>query len=161
MTGTEGNRFDRSMAEPLELKKTLNLPKTDFLMKASLPQNEPKQLDAWQDSWFEEGMRIFYIVPRAMIDSVLPLEVTPAPATTARVFVGRVEVLSPWGQQSLQRALSTGSIDTLAKFGRFLYPFLTQLHATGAVVPSRATEQYLQRAYMKVAKEFNSASCVR
>jgi isoleucyl-tRNA synthetase len=36
------------MAEPLELKKTLNLPKTDFPMKASLPQNEPKQLAAWQ-----------------------------------------------------------------------------------------------------------------
>jgi isoleucyl-tRNA synthetase len=38
------------MAEPLELKKTLNLPKTEFPMKASLPQNEPKQLSAWQDS---------------------------------------------------------------------------------------------------------------
>src|SRR5277367_2759795 len=38
------------MAEPLELKKTLNLPKTDFPMKAGLPQNEPKQLAAWQDS---------------------------------------------------------------------------------------------------------------
>jgi isoleucyl-tRNA synthetase len=38
------------MAEPLELKKTLNLPKTNFPMKASLPQNEPKQLAAWQDS---------------------------------------------------------------------------------------------------------------
>jgi isoleucyl-tRNA synthetase len=36
------------MAEPLELKKTLNLPKTDFPMKAGLPQNEPKQLAAWQ-----------------------------------------------------------------------------------------------------------------
>src|SRR5579871_4675654 len=36
------------MAEPLELKKTLNLPKTDFPMKASLPQNEPKQLAARQ-----------------------------------------------------------------------------------------------------------------
>jgi isoleucyl-tRNA synthetase len=38
------------MAEPLELKKTLNLPKTDFPMKASLPQNEPRQLAAWQDA---------------------------------------------------------------------------------------------------------------
>ena len=37
------------MAEPLELKKTLNLPKTDFAMKANLPQNEPKQLAAWQE----------------------------------------------------------------------------------------------------------------
>jgi isoleucyl-tRNA synthetase len=38
------------MAEPLELKKTLNLPKTEFPMKAGLPQNEPKQLAAWEES---------------------------------------------------------------------------------------------------------------
>ena len=38
------------MSEPLDLKKTLNLPKTDFPMKASLPQNEPKQLAAWYES---------------------------------------------------------------------------------------------------------------
>jgi isoleucyl-tRNA synthetase len=37
------------MREPLELKKTLNLPKTDFPMKAGLPQNEPKQLAEWQE----------------------------------------------------------------------------------------------------------------
>jgi isoleucyl-tRNA synthetase len=37
------------MLEPLELKKTLNLPKTDFPMKAGLPQNEPKQLVAWDE----------------------------------------------------------------------------------------------------------------
>ena len=42
------------MAEPLELKKTLNLPKTDFPMKASLPQNEPKQLAAWEESHLYE-----------------------------------------------------------------------------------------------------------
>jgi isoleucyl-tRNA synthetase len=42
------------MAEPLELKKTLNLPKTDFPMKASLPQNEPKQLAAWEEGHLYE-----------------------------------------------------------------------------------------------------------
>jgi isoleucyl-tRNA synthetase len=42
------------MAEPLELKKTLNLPKTDFPMKAGLPQNEPKQLAAWQEEHLYE-----------------------------------------------------------------------------------------------------------
>jgi len=42
------------MAEPLELKKTLNLPKTDFPMKASLPLNEPKQLAAWQEAHLYE-----------------------------------------------------------------------------------------------------------
>jgi len=33
---------------PSELKDTLNLPKTDFAMKANLPQNEPKRLDFWR-----------------------------------------------------------------------------------------------------------------
>jgi isoleucyl-tRNA synthetase len=33
---------------PQELKATLNLPKTDFSMKANLPQNEPKQLERWE-----------------------------------------------------------------------------------------------------------------
>jgi isoleucyl-tRNA synthetase len=42
------------MAEPLELKKTLNLPKTEFSMKASLPQNEPKQLATWEESHLYE-----------------------------------------------------------------------------------------------------------
>jgi isoleucyl-tRNA synthetase len=41
-------------AETLDLKKTLNLPKTDFPMKASLPLNEPKQLAAWQESHLYE-----------------------------------------------------------------------------------------------------------
>jgi isoleucyl-tRNA synthetase len=47
------------MAEPLELKKTLNLPKTDFPMKASLPQNEPKQLAAWQqENLYERILKV-------------------------------------------------------------------------------------------------------
>ncbi len=36
------------MQAPLELKKTLNLPRTDFSMKANLPQNEPKWLERWE-----------------------------------------------------------------------------------------------------------------
>ncbi len=33
---------------PLELKATINLPKTAFPMKANLPQNEPKMLARWE-----------------------------------------------------------------------------------------------------------------
>jgi isoleucyl-tRNA synthetase len=33
----------------LDLKKTLNLPKTEFPMKANLAQNEPKWLEKWQE----------------------------------------------------------------------------------------------------------------
>ena len=35
------------MHELLELKQTINLPKTSFSMKANLPQNEPKWLARW------------------------------------------------------------------------------------------------------------------
>ncbi|HKO56620.1 MAG TPA: isoleucine--tRNA ligase [Thermoanaerobaculia bacterium] len=37
------------MAESSDYKKTLNLPQTTFSMKANLPQNEPKRLDAWRE----------------------------------------------------------------------------------------------------------------
>ncbi len=32
----------------MDYKETLNLPKTDFPMRASLPQNEPKQVEKWE-----------------------------------------------------------------------------------------------------------------
>jgi isoleucyl-tRNA synthetase len=35
------------MQKTLDLKQTLNLPKTDFPMKANLPENEPKWLERW------------------------------------------------------------------------------------------------------------------
>ena len=36
------------MAKPLDLKSTINLPRTDFPMKAQLPQREPQQLAQWE-----------------------------------------------------------------------------------------------------------------
>lgn len=37
------------MLDPKELKNTLNLPKTDFPMKASLPRREPEILKKWEE----------------------------------------------------------------------------------------------------------------
>src|ERR1700722_365281 len=42
---------------PLELKSTVNLPKTDFPMKANLPQNEPKALARWEQMGIYERIR--------------------------------------------------------------------------------------------------------
>ena len=42
---------------PLDLKATLNLPKTAFPMKANLPQNEPKLLDKWEEMRIYERIR--------------------------------------------------------------------------------------------------------
>ncbi len=40
------------MPDPPDLKATLNLPQTDFPMKANLPQTEPKRLASWE----QEGL---------------------------------------------------------------------------------------------------------
>jgi isoleucyl-tRNA synthetase len=42
---------------PLDLKNTLNLPKTDFPMKANLPQREPQRLEKWQAMGIYERIR--------------------------------------------------------------------------------------------------------
>ena len=42
---------------PLDLKSTLNLPKTDFSMKANLPKNEPKMLAHWEESRLYDRIR--------------------------------------------------------------------------------------------------------
>ncbi len=42
---------------PLDLKKTINLPKTAFPMKANLPQNEPKMLERWEQMGIYERIR--------------------------------------------------------------------------------------------------------
>ncbi len=42
---------------PLELKATINLPKTAFPMKANLPQNEPRMLERWEQMGIYERIR--------------------------------------------------------------------------------------------------------
>jgi isoleucyl-tRNA synthetase len=41
------NYLGESSGVPLDLKSTINLPKTSFPMKADLPRNEPKMLERW------------------------------------------------------------------------------------------------------------------
>ncbi len=43
--------------KPVALKDTLSLPRTDFPMKASLPQSEPARLQSWKQSGLYEQIR--------------------------------------------------------------------------------------------------------
>jgi isoleucyl-tRNA synthetase len=51
------------MTEPLELKKTVNLPKTDFAQKANLAQSEPARLKKWKE------MRLYEMIREARKDA--------------------------------------------------------------------------------------------
>jgi isoleucyl-tRNA synthetase len=48
---------DKRMTEPLELKQTVNLPKTNFAQKANLGQSEPARLQKWTDAKLYEMIR--------------------------------------------------------------------------------------------------------
>ena len=45
---TKNERGEKVM--PQDYNKTLNLPKTDFPMRAGLPKSEPVTLKRWQDN---------------------------------------------------------------------------------------------------------------
>ena len=97
----------------------------DILVAQGLYRDEAHaMLETWRDSWFEEGSRLFYIVPRPYLDSILPLSINPAPAQLARVFVGRIELITPATEKSIETALASRDAATLKKYGRFLNPIL-------------------------------------
>jgi len=117
-----------SIADPPELSADMNSLSHDLekiLTEQSLNSDEAHaMLQTWNDSWFEEGSRLLYIVPRAFVDSVLPLTIKPTPAHTTRVFVGRMEIVTPATEKAVETAFAASDRVTLDKYGRFLAPIL-------------------------------------
>jgi hypothetical protein len=87
------------------------------------PAEATAMVSTWGDSWFQEGTRLFYILPASAVDAILPLDVVPTPASVVRVFVGRVELMSDATRLAVKTALLTNDRATLAKYGRFLDAF--------------------------------------
>lgn len=97
-------------------------------------------IKTWRSSWFEEGMRVFYIMPRQATDAVLPITIDPTPAELVRVLVGRVEVITPEMEKSVQRQVSLlgdpspevrkGAMQNIQKYGRFSEPILKRILET-------------------------------
>jgi len=119
------------------------------LISAGLyPQEAHAMLASWTDSWFEEGSRLIYIVPRAFVDGILPLTIEPQPAGMQRVFVGRMELVTPATRRAIETALVSHDDATLAKYGRFLAPILETMIRKDPD-PTRTTElrQALEKIY--------------
>ena len=94
-------------------------------------------LDTWGDSWFEEGTRVFYVVPAATVDEILPLTISPAPAVTVRAFVGRVEVITPAMETIVLRAFLANDTATLDRYGRLIGPIGDRLMAKSSSRPRK------------------------
>jgi hypothetical protein len=93
----------------------------DMLVAQGLYRDEAHaMLETWRGSWFGEGSRLFYIAPRRFVDTVLPLSIHPSPTTLVRVFVGRIELVTPATENAVEAALLSGDYETLRKYGRFV-----------------------------------------
>jgi len=116
---------------------------TALIAQGLFPKEAQAMVETWRDSWFEEGSRLIYIVPSRAIDAILPLQIDPAPSQTARVFVGRIELVTPETKRTVEEAMVTGDRLVLELYGRFLDPILQRISAES---PSKASqvEQFRQ-----------------
>jgi hypothetical protein len=130
--------FDDESAPPqAELEK--------MLVAHGLYRREAKAMvESWRDSWFEQGTRLFYIVSGQTVDTILPLEITPAPAEVTRVFVGRMELITPAALREVGELIAKPDWATLARYGRFLQPIGKRLLASSPAAERAKIEQRLQ-----------------
>jgi len=132
-----------------ELEKTL--------VRQGLYEKEAKaMIETWKDSWFEEGVRVFYVLPREATDEILPLTVEPRPKETVRVLVGRAEVITPEMEKDVKKQVGLlrsesakvreDAREYLKKYGRFYEPILKSLLESEADARVRAQIEKLIEA---------------
>jgi hypothetical protein len=113
---------------PLELTRSIDTLRSDLedmLVDQGLFRDEAQAMvETWHDSWFQEGIRLFYIVPESFVNSVLPLNIAPAPQQLTRVFVGRVEVVTPKTEREIERAVAQHDSAVIGRYGRFFWPIV-------------------------------------
>ncbi len=85
----------------------------NILMGSGLDRAEADAMIlTWYGSYFNHpGLRLFWVVPRPLVDAVLPLSVTPPPAKLERVLLGRLELMSPAMEKDLAEADAAARLD--------------------------------------------------
>lgn len=107
------------------LRRTLE---SALVAQGLFPKEAHAMLETWNDSWFEEGSRLIYIVPASVVDEMLPLHIEPAPVQIARVFVGRIELVTPDTKRAIESAVARGDWLGVDRYSRFLGPILQRVY---------------------------------
>ncbi|MEA3208870.1 MAG: hypothetical protein QOE70_1927 [Chthoniobacter sp.] len=127
-----------------QLRETLGGQMRTALTRAGLyPREAAAMVKTWDAAWFgEPGLRVLYVLPRSWTDRTLPWQLTPAPRETARVMVGRAELITPAMETALteavQRYIGAGEGERPALvtatrqlgLGRFMEPTLRRVIAS-------------------------------
>jgi hypothetical protein len=165
---------DRDIGLALGLKEGVEKAKEHVaasLVAAGLyPKEARAMVNTWEKSYFRaEGLRLLYILPRAIVDETIPIQVRPAPQQLVRVMVGRVEVLTPSTERRIEKAVADlVAEDPLARktaqaeldrLGRLREPVLRRLAALTSIpgIRSRA-EALLVASQLKLDRSIEKPS---
>lgn len=149
---------EEAILDPPELTSTIEDLGRDLegiLVSQGLYLDEARaMIETWRGSWFEEGSRLLYIVPSKFVNEVLPLSINPAPAQIVRVFVGRLELVTPATEKAVETALAAQDAATLKAYGRFLEPILaTMIKKETNAAQARRFQECLNIVYSRLLKQ--------
>ena len=136
-----GRLEDKALVERPALGRTLAELRAEMertlVAEGLFAKEAAAMLETWKDSWFEEGLRIFYLVPRPATDQILPLTIKPAPKTCVRVLVGRAEILTPAFRERVEEMVErldaplpadrAAALAEIKALGRFAHPVLERI----------------------------------
>jgi hypothetical protein len=162
-----GGRLGYRRAGSLQSAMTLTSPSLDgslpalrrdlesMLVREGLfPKEAHAMVETWRDSWFEEGSRLIYILPTSSVDAILPLQIDPAPMKRTRVFVGRIELITPETIRTVASAIASNDLATFTRYDRFMEPIMARIHTTN---PTNATDT--ERLFASMQNSVVAATC--
>ncbi len=91
----------------------------EALIEEGLYRKEAEaMLATWNESYFQTpGMKVFWIVPRPIIDELLPVTMNPVPKEFERAFFGRIEVMEAAFEKEIQDLMLSLEKDNAASSG--------------------------------------------
>jgi hypothetical protein len=162
-----GGRLGYRNAGSLQSAMTLDLPPLDgslpelrrdlesvLVREGLFPKEAHAMVETWRDSWFEEGSRLIYILSTPAVDAILPLQIDPTPLQKKRVFVGRIELITPETTRAVQSAIAANDLATFARYERFLEPIMARIHTAN---PAKARDT--ERLFANMQNQVIAAEC--
>lgn len=132
-----------------------------LISRGLFPREAAAMVATWRESWFEEGTRLFYVMPSPAVDGVLPLRIKPRPSNIVRVFVGRLEVITPEILEEVSQAARRSERSSLSKYARFLHPITDRIAAASASPDRVMVEQRLRSAAASFGTAAEPSTCTR
>jgi hypothetical protein len=119
--------------------------KTSLIDAGLFDDEADAMLSTWEESYFKSpGTRVFFLVPRAWTDHVLPIKIS-TDAKIERVMMGRIDLVTPRHRAILAKILALPKekqntfdamslVDQLGRFGRAM---LADVQRPGTRNPAR------------------------